>query len=55
MPNSKQVKVEADMMDSIPVKLLNLGVTLLPMQFGQIRDPMEIVKMAVENKGLSQS
>ena len=48
MPNSKQVKAEADMMDSIIVKLPNLGVTLLPMQFKQIRDPMAIVKMAVE-------
>ncbi|GLJ28279.1 hypothetical protein SUGI_0555830 [Cryptomeria japonica] len=47
LPNSKQVKAEADMMDAITVKLPKLGVSLLPMQFRQIRDPMDIVKMAV--------
>eukprot|EP01018_Ginkgo_biloba_P007103 Gb_24496 [translate_table: standard] len=46
-PNSKQVKAEADVIDAITVKLPRLGVTLLPMQFRQMRDPMEIIKMAI--------
>ncbi|KAH9321071.1 hypothetical protein KI387_015710, partial [Taxus chinensis] len=50
LPNSKQVKAEADIMDAITVKLPRLGVTLLPMQFRQIRDTMEIVKMAITSQ-----
>ncbi|KAI4307064.1 hypothetical protein L6164_030294 [Bauhinia variegata] len=49
-PNSLNVKAEADMIDALTVKLPNLGVTLLPMQFRQIKDPMEIVKMAITSQ-----
>ncbi|XP_037496707.1 MAG2-interacting protein 2 [Jatropha curcas] len=49
-PSSKQVKAEADAIEALTVKLPNLGVTLLPMQFRQIRDPMEIVKMAITSQ-----
>ncbi|KAI5419931.1 hypothetical protein KIW84_043916 [Lathyrus oleraceus] len=43
------VKAEADIIDALTVKLPNLGVNNLPMQFRQIKDPMEIVKMAITN------
>ncbi|XLT02356.1 hypothetical protein HN51_051707, partial [Arachis hypogaea] len=46
-PNSANVKAEADIIDALTVKLPNLGVNILPMQFRQIKDPMEIVKMAI--------
>lgn len=38
------------MIDALTIKLPNLGVTLLPMQFRQIKDPMEIIKMAITNQ-----
>ncbi|KAF5731302.1 hypothetical protein HS088_TW19G00909 [Tripterygium wilfordii] len=47
LPSSRNVKAEADIIDALTVKLPNLGVTLLPMQFRQIKDPMEIIKMAI--------
>lgn len=43
------MKAEADIIDALTVKLPNLGVNILPMQFRQIKDPMEIVKMAITN------
>ncbi|XP_042982189.1 MAG2-interacting protein 2 [Carya illinoinensis] len=46
-PSSGNVKAEDDIINALTVKLPNLGVTLLPMQFRQIKDPMEIVKMAI--------
>ncbi|XP_019416845.1 PREDICTED: MAG2-interacting protein 2 isoform X1 [Lupinus angustifolius] len=46
-PSSGNVKKEADIIDALTVKLPNLGVNILPMQFRQIKDPMEIVKMAI--------
>ncbi|MBA0588317.1 hypothetical protein Gorai_001429, partial [Gossypium raimondii] len=49
-PSSRNVKAEADFIDALTVKLPNLGVTLLPMQFQQIKDPMEIIKMTIRNK-----
>lgn len=49
-PNSRNVKAEADLIDALAVKLPNLGVTLLPMQFRQIKDPMEIIKMAITSQ-----
>ncbi|KAF8394648.1 hypothetical protein HHK36_020864 [Tetracentron sinense] len=49
-PNSKNVKAEADIIDALTIKLPSLGVTLLPMQFRQIRDPMEIIKMAITSQ-----
>lgn len=44
------MKTEADIIDALTVKLPNLGVNILPMQFKQIKDPMEIVKMAITNQ-----
>lgn len=44
------VKAELDTIDAITVKLPSLGVTLLPMQFRQIKDQMEIVKMAITSQ-----
>ncbi|TKY74056.1 MAG2-interacting protein 2 [Spatholobus suberectus] len=41
-PSSGNVKAEADIIDALTVKLPNLGVNILPMQFRQIKDPMEI-------------
>ncbi|KAL5982892.1 hypothetical protein ACLOJK_016971 [Asimina triloba] len=49
-PNSKNVKAEADVINVLTVKLPNLGVTLLPMQFRQIRNPMEIINMAITSQ-----
>ncbi|XWS61376.1 hypothetical protein CRYUN_Cryun07bG0121200 [Craigia yunnanensis] len=48
--SSRNVKAEADIIDALTVKLPNLGVTLLPMQFRQIKDPMEIIKMAITSQ-----
>ncbi|XP_059316602.1 MAG2-interacting protein 2 [Lycium ferocissimum] len=50
-PASRNVRVEADIIDAVTVKLPNLGITLLPMQFRQIKDPMEIVKLVVTSQG----
>lgn len=49
-PSSGNVKAEADIIDALTVKLPNLGVNILPMQFRQIKDPMEIVKLAITNQ-----
>ncbi|XP_039007396.1 MAG2-interacting protein 2-like [Hibiscus syriacus] len=46
-PSSRNVKAEFDLIDALAVKLPNFGVTLLPMQFRQIKDPMEIIKMVI--------
>ncbi|KAL9459753.1 hypothetical protein AB3S75_003035 [Citrus x aurantiifolia] len=51
LPSSRNVRAEADIIDAITVKLVNLGVTLLPMQFRQIKDPMEVIKMAITSPG----
>lgn len=50
-PNSRNVREEADIIDAITVKLPNLGVSLLPVQFRQIKDPMEIIKLAITSQG----
>lgn len=44
------MKAESDIIDVVTVKLPNLGVTLLPLQFRQIKDPMEIIKMAIKSQ-----
>lgn len=49
-PSSRHVKAEADMIEALTDKLPNLGVTILPLQFRQMRDPMEIVKMAITSQ-----
>ncbi|XP_043694839.1 MAG2-interacting protein 2 [Telopea speciosissima] len=46
-PNSTSVKAEADVIDAFTIKLPSLGVTLLPLQFRQIKDPMEIINMVI--------
>lgn len=46
-PSSRSVRVEADVIDAVTVRLPNLGVNLLPMAFRQIKDPMEIIKMVL--------
>lgn len=51
LPSSRNVTAEADIIEAITVKLVNLGVTLLPLQFKQIKDPMEVIKMAITNQG----
>lgn len=49
-PSSRNVRVEADIIDAVTVRLPNLGVNLLPMAFKQIKDPMEIIKLAVTSQ-----
>ena len=49
-PDGRNVKVEADVIDAFTVKLPKLGVTLLPMQFRQIKDPMEIIKKTITSR-----
>lgn len=44
------MKAEADIIDALTVKLPSLGVNILPMQFRQIKDPMEIIKIAITNQ-----
>ncbi|KAK9665193.1 hypothetical protein RND81_14G096400 [Saponaria officinalis] len=49
-PNSPNIRLEADVIDALAIKLPNLGVNLLPMQYKQIKDPMKIVKMAITSQ-----
>ncbi|KAL7183537.1 hypothetical protein ACSBR2_025855 [Camellia fascicularis] len=49
-PSSRSVRAEADIIDALTVKLPNLGITLLPVQFRQIKDPMEIIKLAITSQ-----
>lgn len=49
-PSSINVRLEADVIDALTVKLPNLGVNLLPMQYKQIKDPIEIIKMAITSQ-----
>ncbi|CAN0922646.1 MAG2-interacting protein 2 [Linum grandiflorum] len=49
-PSSRNVQAEADIIDALTVKLPNLGMTLLPMQFRQIKDPMDIIKMTISSQ-----
>ncbi|KAL6541474.1 hypothetical protein OROGR_010960 [Orobanche gracilis] len=49
-PSSRNVRVEADIIDAVTAKLPNLGVNLLPMAFRQIKDPMEIIKLAITSQ-----
>ncbi|KAJ6848160.1 MAG2-interacting protein 2 isoform X1 [Iris pallida] len=50
-PNSKNVQAEADIIEALTTRLPNLGVTLLPVQFRQIRNPMEIINMVISSHG----
>ncbi|KAL2555078.1 MAG2-interacting protein 2 [Forsythia ovata] len=49
-PSSRNVRAEADIVDALTVRLPNLGVNLLPMAFRQIKDPMEIIKLAITSQ-----
>ncbi|PKA60686.1 hypothetical protein AXF42_Ash006320 [Apostasia shenzhenica] len=49
-PNSKAVQSEADVIQALTVRLPNLGVSLLPVQFKQIRNPMEIISMVISSQ-----
>lgn len=49
LPESKNVATEMDFFDAVTLKLPALGVSLLPMQVRQVKDPMEIVKMALNS------
>lgn len=51
LPSSRNVMIEADIIDALTVKLPRLGVNILPMQFRQIKDPMEIIKLAITSQG----
>ncbi|CAA2958744.1 UDP-glycosyltransferase 88A1-like [Olea europaea subsp. europaea] len=46
-PTSSNARAEADIVDALTVRLPNLGMKLLPMAFRQIKDPMEIIKLAI--------
>ncbi|KAL0299713.1 UNVERIFIED_CONTAM: MAG2-interacting protein 2, partial [Sesamum radiatum] len=48
--NLQKCQVEADIIDAITVRLPSLGVNLLPMAFRQIKDPMEIIKLAITSQ-----
>ncbi|XP_022959224.1 MAG2-interacting protein 2-like [Cucurbita moschata] len=48
-PSSRYVKAEVDIIDALTELLPSLGVTLLSVQFRQIKDPMEIIKMAISS------
>lgn len=47
VPESKSIAAEMGLIDAVTMKLPALGVSLLPMQFRQVKDPMEIVKKAL--------
>lgn len=50
LPNSKNVQVETDIIDALTVRLPSLGVTILPVQFRQVKDPMEIIRMVITSQ-----
>ncbi|KAK4790120.1 hypothetical protein SAY86_017424 [Trapa natans] len=50
LPGSSSIKEESDIIEAVTVKLPSLGITLLPVQFRQIKDPMEIIKMAITSQ-----
>ncbi|XP_051138019.1 MAG2-interacting protein 2 [Andrographis paniculata] len=49
-PGNRNVRAEADIIDAVTIRLPNLGVNLLPMAFKQIKDPMEIIKLAITSR-----
>lgn len=49
-PGSRNVRAEIDIIDAVTVRLPNLGVILLPMAFKQIKDPIEIIKLAITSQ-----
>ncbi|KAF8030750.1 hypothetical protein BT93_D0053 [Corymbia citriodora subsp. variegata] len=49
-PGSSAVRAENDIIDALTTKLPRFGVSLLPVQFRQIKDPMEIIKMVITSQ-----
>nr|CAB3459711.1 unnamed protein product [Digitaria exilis] len=47
LPNNKNVQAETDIIDALTVRLPYLGVTILPVQFRQVKDPMEIIRVVI--------
>ncbi|KAL6991571.1 hypothetical protein U1Q18_009683 [Sarracenia purpurea var. burkii] len=47
---SRNVRAKADIIDALTVKLPNLRVTVLPVQFRKIKDPMEIIKLVITSQ-----
>ncbi|XP_062202645.1 MAG2-interacting protein 2-like [Phragmites australis] len=50
LPNSKNVQAETDIIDALSVRLPYLGVTILPVQFRQVKNPMEIIRMVITSQ-----
>ncbi|KAL6905903.1 hypothetical protein ACP4OV_003504 [Aristida adscensionis] len=50
LPNNKNVQAETDIIDALTVRLPYLGVTILPVQFRQVKDPMEIIRMVISSQ-----
>lgn len=50
LPSSRNARAEADIIDAVTLKLPNLGVNILPLQFRQMKDPMEVVKLAIRSQ-----
>ncbi|PUZ63355.1 hypothetical protein GQ55_3G061300 [Panicum hallii var. hallii] len=50
LPNSKNVQAETDIIDALTVRLPYLGLTILPVQFRQVKDPMEIIRMVITSQ-----
>ncbi|KAJ3672600.1 hypothetical protein LUZ60_007321 [Juncus effusus] len=50
LPNNLNVQAESDLIDALTIRLPNLGITLLPMQFKQIKDPIELIKTLISSQ-----
>lgn len=50
LPGNRNVRAEIDIINAVTVKLPNLGVSILPVQFRQMKDPMEIIKIAITSQ-----
>ncbi|XP_027159570.1 MAG2-interacting protein 2 [Coffea eugenioides] len=50
LPSSRNARVEADVIDALTLKLPKLGVNVLPLQFRQMKDPLEIIKLAITSQ-----
>ncbi|GAB2213480.1 hypothetical protein Drorol1_Dr00021526 [Drosera rotundifolia] len=46
----QKFNAEADAITTLTVKLPNLGVHILPVEYKQIKDPMEVIKMAITSQ-----
>jgi neuroblastoma-amplified sequence len=50
LPNSRNVQAETDIIDALTVRLPYLVVTILPVQFRQVKNPMEIIHMVITSQ-----